>query len=93
MQDEKASIESIRHAIINYIITDHPSTYSAATLPLDQSMVELGILDSYGVVELVTFLEKNWSMTIADSEITREKMGSINKMTNFVLEKLNISQG
>ena len=41
MQDEKASIESIRHAIINYIITDHPSTYSAATLPLDQSLVEL----------------------------------------------------
>jgi hypothetical protein len=43
-----------------------------------------------GVVELVEFLEKRWSIVIDESEITREKMGGVIKMANLVLEKLGI---
>jgi acyl carrier protein len=49
--------------------------------------VELGFLDSYAVVELVEFLEKNWNIAILNEEITREKMGSLNKMATLILQK------
>jgi acyl carrier protein len=87
-QKAPTSFESIRQVIIDYVLTNHPCYYNAETVPLDESLVELGVLDSYGVIELVIFLETNWSITIDESEITREKMGSINKMTNLILEKI-----
>ena len=80
--------DSIRHEIIEYVLANHMSPYDKATMPLDESLVELGVLDSYGVIELVSFLEATWSITIADSEITRETMGSINKMVSLIRSKL-----
>ena len=49
--------------------------------------MELGFLDSHAVVELVEFLEKNWNISILNEEITREKMGSLNKMATLILQK------
>jgi acyl carrier protein len=91
-QERSSSIESIRNAIINYVITNQPSSYNTETIPLDQSLLELEVLDSYGVVELVVFLENNWSIKIDDSEITKEKMGSINKMAKLIFEKLRLKE-
>jgi acyl carrier protein len=82
------SSDSIRASIIEYILKNHVSPYEAATIPLDESLVELEVLDSYGVIELVAFLESNWTIKILDEEITREKMGSINKMVSLILSKL-----
>jgi acyl carrier protein len=89
VQQTAESFDSVRLVIVDYVMKNHSSDYTSETLPLDESLVELGILDSYGVVELVIFIETAWSFTIADSEITRQKLGSINKMTNFVLEKIS----
>jgi acyl carrier protein len=79
---------SIRAVIVDYVISNFPSEYSDETLPLDQSLVELGVVDSFGVVELVTFLEENWSITIEDEDITRETMGSIIKMAALIQRRL-----
>ena len=67
-------------------------------IPLDKSLLAEGILDSYGIIELVEFIEENWSINIEDNEFTLEKMGSINKMfllaillfsTNFIIFSTN----
>ncbi|NQV83561.1 MAG: acyl carrier protein [Rhodospirillales bacterium] len=79
----------IRNAMIEYVLANHVSSYDHKSMPLDQSLVELGVLDSYGVVELVSFIESNWSTTIEDAEITKEKMGSINRMVSLVQEKIS----
>ena len=79
---------SIINQIKKYIISSHPCEYSEDNIPLEQSLVELGILDSYGVVELVVFIETTWSIAISDDEITREKMGSIEKISALVASKL-----
>jgi acyl carrier protein len=84
--------ERIREAIIDHVLSNYVCPYDRISLPLDQSLVELEVLDSYGVVELVFFLESHWSITIADSEITREKMGSINKITALVQQNLKKSR-
>jgi len=84
------SMDDIREKIIAYLQMNHPSNMDTRAIPLDESLLELGIIDSYGVVELVDFLEQSWNITIADNEITKERMGSINKMAQLVLEKKNV---
>jgi acyl carrier protein len=87
LNDEK----TVQNAIIEYVLDNHITSYTKESIPMDESLVELGVIDSYGVVELVDYLERNWSISIEDSEITREKMGSINKMTTLVLSKTGVT--
>jgi len=61
-------------------------------IPLDESLLVAGVLDSFAIVELVIFIESKWSITIEDSEFTTEKMGSVNKMTTLINQKINISK-
>ncbi len=56
----------------------------AEEIPLDKSLLETGILDSYGIVDLLTFIEGEFGLAIPDEDITREKMGSIRKMAKYV---------
>ena len=72
-----------------YILTDHPSEYQRETLPQEESLVELGVLDSYGVIELVDFIEERWNCRIEDEELTKEKMGSIRKMAVLIAAKVD----
>ena len=74
--------------IIDYLKKGNPMYNDLQEIPLDQSLVELGYMDSFGVIDMVTFLEGNYSITIKDDEITKEKFGSINKMAKLVEEKI-----
>ena len=71
------------HSIVEYlkgaVLLD-----PAEVIPLDKSLLESGILDSYGIVDLLTFIEGRFGLTIPDADITREKLGSIRKMANYV---------
>jgi acyl carrier protein len=78
---------AIVDVLLEYILEKYPSDYTKDSLPRDESLVELGIIDSYGIVELIVFLETKWEITIADEEITRENLGSINRMTTFLLSR------
>jgi acyl carrier protein len=75
--------------ILDYLQEASPAAADRSKIPLDESLYELGILDSFGVVEMVDFIEKKWSIRILDTEITVEKFGSINKMARLICEKLN----
>lgn len=84
---DQSDFDPIRETIIGYVLENHLSTYDHDTLPRDQSLVEIGVIDSYGVVELISFLEDKWKIQIEDDEITKENLGSIDKMANFILGK------
>jgi acyl carrier protein len=84
---DPAEVGRIESAIVHYVTENHPSEFDAETLPRDKSLIELGILDSYGIVELVSFLEEEWKFTIADDDITTDNFGSIAKIAGFVAAK------
>ena len=56
----------------------------AQTIPLDESLLETGIFDSFGIVELITFVESEFNLEIPEEDISKEKMGSIRRMANYV---------
>jgi acyl carrier protein len=76
------------NVMVDYILSQHPSKYTSETLPLDQSLLELGILDSAGVIEFIVFVESTWGIEISDEDITKERMGSLIKMAALVDEYL-----
>jgi acyl carrier protein len=80
--------EKIVDEILCYIYETNPLAEERKPLPLDESLYESGILDSFGVVELVSFIESRWGIQILDSEITKEKFGGVNKMARLVADKL-----
>jgi acyl carrier protein len=56
--------------------------------PLDEdSLVEGGIIDSTGVLELVEFLESHFGIEVTELETVPENLGSISNLTKFVLGK------
>jgi acyl carrier protein len=71
---------------VDYILSPHPSRFNHETLPRDESLLELEALDSAGVIEFIVFAETTWGIEISDDDITKERMGSLNKMAALVQE-------
>ena len=53
----------------------------------DDRLLEKGIIDSMGVMELVTFLQEQFTIAVDESEITEDHFGSISAIAAFVAEK------
>lgn len=53
----------------------------------DQSLLDAGVLDSTGVVELVGFLEEEFGIRIDDQEMIPENLDSIERITGYVQRK------
>ena len=49
------------------------------------------MLDSYGIVDLLTFIEGEFGLTIPDADITKEKMGSIRKMARYMERRRQVA--
>ena len=60
----------------------------AEKLSSDDSFLELGIVDSTGVLELVNFLERQYSIELSDSDLVPENLDSLGRVTRFVERKL-----
>jgi acyl carrier protein len=63
--------------------------YIPPGIALDEttSFLERGIIDSTGVLELVTFLEAQFGIAIADDELVPANFDSLRALTAFVERK------
>jgi acyl carrier protein len=59
----------------------------------DTSLLEKGIIDSTGVLELIAFLDKRYRIKIEDEEIIPENLDSINNLVRFVGSKTGNGRG
>ena len=50
----------------------------------DESFLERGILDSTGIMELVTFIEKHYGVSVEDSELLPENLDSLANLARFL---------
>jgi acyl carrier protein len=53
------------------------------------SLLETGVLDSTGVLELIEYLEDQFRISVADTETVPENLGSIAGLTKYVLSKID----
>jgi len=55
----------------------------------DTSFLDEGILDSTSALELVGFIEKEFSITVEDEEVVPDNLDSIFNIVNFLKKKIN----
>ena len=54
----------------------------------DDRLLEHGVIDSMGVVELISFLEDGFGIRISEEEISEANLGSLRAIGEFVAGKL-----
>jgi acyl carrier protein len=54
----------------------------------DQSFLESGIIDSTGLLELVSFIEQKYGISIGDRELVPENLDSLRNVSQLVARKL-----
>ena len=54
----------------------------------DDRLLERGIIDSMGVVELISFLEDSFGIRVSEDEISETNLGSVRAIGEFVAGKL-----
>jgi len=59
----------------------------------DDSFLGEGIVDSTGVLQLVSHLEETYEITVEDEDLTPENMDSINSVTAYLSRKMNSVAG
>jgi len=75
------------HAKVRAFITTNFYVADPAALRDDQSLLETGVVDSTGVLEIVHFLESEFGLTVEDTEILPENVDSIARLTAFIGRK------
>ena len=55
----------------------------------DGSLLENGLIDSTGVLELVSFVEEQYGIFVTDNELIPDNFDTINNLSLFVVNKKN----
>ncbi len=82
----------IRADLTEFIVTNYLFGDIAGVPRDDDSLVEGGIIDSTGILELIEFLESHFGVEVSDSETVPENLGSISNLTKFVMSKRSIRE-
>lgn len=58
-------------------------------LELDTDFFDKGIIDSTGVIELVSFIEEKFNISVDDDELIPENLSSLKKIDLFLQKKFS----
>jgi acyl carrier protein len=54
----------------------------------DDSFLEQGIIDSTGILELISHLEATYEIEVTDDELSPDNLDSFNKISEYLIRKL-----
>jgi acyl carrier protein len=55
---------------------------------LDRSLVDMGIIDSMGLIEIATFMENQFGFKVLEDQMNRDNFGSVLKMVSFIKKQI-----
>lgn len=58
-------------------------------IPLDRSLIDEGIIDSFGLIEISSFVENQFQITVDEEEMTQDNFGSVLKMIDYIQGEIN----
>lgn len=79
-------LSAVNTQIKNFVLQQFPLARTKNISEADP-LLESGILDSLGILEVVTFLENAFHMTLSDEELVPENFHSIESIAAFVQQK------
>jgi acyl carrier protein len=80
-------METIEKRVRDFIRDTFPSPAAAEELAAGQSLFEAGILDSIGVLTLVTWLEPEFGIIVDDDDVVPENIDGVARLVRYVEAK------
>jgi acyl carrier protein len=77
----------MQQQIRSFILSSFLFTDDESKLKNNDSLLEQGIMDSTGVLELVAFLESQFGIKVADDELLPENLDSVDQIAAFIVRK------
>jgi acyl carrier protein len=78
--------QSIETQIKNFLVEHFPSARKKE-LGIREALLENGIVDSLGILDLVAFIEGTFAIAVADEDLIPDNFNSIEKISLFVESK------
>ncbi len=78
---------NVKKEIRDYILKNYLFTSDAASLADDVSLMQTGVVDSTGILELILFLEESCGIKVQDEEMIPENLDSVSNIVAFVARK------
>jgi acyl carrier protein len=72
---------------IRQFVTENFYLPDPAALDDDASLIDMGVVDSTGVLEVISFLEATFELTVKEDETVPENLDSIARITAYVERK------
>lgn len=79
-------IQTTEQRIREFVLKQFPRARNDGFQP-DEQWLHTGLLDSLGILDLVNFLEGEFSFRVTDEELLPENFQSLHAVVNFVRRK------
>ncbi len=79
---------STEDKVRGYILENFLFTDDQSALDNSDSFLEKGLVDSTGILEIITFIEDDFNVTIEDDEMVPENLDSVDNILAFIAKKL-----
>jgi acyl carrier protein len=78
---------STEERLRKYILENFMYTDDESRLTRDMSLIDNGVIDSTGVLELVSFIEEAFGVKVDDSELVPDNFDSVARLVSYVQQK------
>lgn len=79
--------DTIKDAVKAFVIENFLFGDAAHPLADTDSLIENGIIDSTGILELVAFIEERYGIAVADADIVPANLDSLARISAFIASK------
>jgi acyl carrier protein len=79
---------AVNEKIRSFILENILAGSRGATLDDNDSFLEKGILDSTGILELVSFIEDEFKIQVGDEELVPDNFDSVSKLAGYITTKI-----
>jgi acyl carrier protein len=77
----------VKESVRQFILKNYLFSTDEAALNDQESLIKGGVLDSTGILELIMFLQEQFSIEVADEEMVPENLDSVRSIVAFVARK------
>lgn len=78
--------DDVKQMIIDYVKKEYLEEDSEEEVDENTPLISSGIVDSFSMVSLKTFIEKKFNIKIPDEKATTEAFDSVNKIIDLLKE-------
>ena len=79
--------EQIREQLLDFICRQF--LVDKEDIKMDKSLVDTGIIDSMGLIEIASFIQQNFNFTVNEDDMNRKNFGSVFLIVDFIDKNLS----